>query len=125
MKIINSTGVKNLVDIGLEKDFLASDEISDFLPQNIFSPEEIEDAFDFLSESDIDVVGTIQEKVEPREEESAGWGDAQKSSSERPDNIIWAYLKDIGHVSLLTPDEDLRIAKKIEEGERTAKNILF
>ena len=125
MTINNSTEVKHLVDIGMEKGFLTSDEINDFLPRNIFSPEDIEDVFDFLSESDIDIVETIQEKAKSREEESPEWGDAEKLPSERADNIIWAYLKDIGHVSLLTSDEEYQIAKKIEEGERTAKNILF
>jgi RNA polymerase primary sigma factor len=125
MTIKNSTDIKHLVDIGMEKGFLTSDEINDFLPQNIFSPEDIEDVFDFLLESDIDIVETIQEKVESNEEESSSWGEVEKIPSERTDNIIWAYLKDIGRVSLLTPDEEHRIAKKIEEGERKARNILF
>jgi RNA polymerase primary sigma factor len=122
MRITNSTEVKHLVDIGTEKGFLTSNEINDFLPRNIFSPEDVEDVFDFLSESDIDIVETIQVKVESREEEGTDWGG---SPSEGTDNVIWAYLKDIGHVSLLTADEEHRIAKEIEEGETTAKNILF
>jgi RNA polymerase primary sigma factor len=125
MTIKNSTDVKHLVDIGMEKGFLTSDEINDFLPRDIFSPEDIEDVFDFLQESDIDIVETIQDKVESHEEESANWGEVEKIPSERTDNIIWAYLKDIGRVSLLTPDEEHQIAIKIEEGERRARNILF
>jgi len=124
MTISNSTEVKHLVDVGMEKGHLTSDEINNFLPRSIFSPEDIEDVFDFLSESDIDIVEMIQEKAKSREEESTDW-DAEKLPSERTDNIILAYLKDIGHISLLTPDEEYQIAKKIEEGERTAKNILF
>jgi RNA polymerase primary sigma factor len=125
MTIKNTAVIKHLTDIGLEKGFLTSEEINDLLPHNIFSPEDIEDVFDFLSEADIDIVETIQEKAESHEEESSDWGEAEKLPSERTDNIIWAYLKDIGRVSLLTPDEEQHIAKKIEEGERTAKNILF
>ena len=111
--------------MGMEKGFLTSDEINDFLPHNIFSPEDIEDVFDFLSESDIDIVETIKEKAGAHEEEGPDWGETERIPSERTDNIVWAYLKDIGHVSLLTPDEECRIAEKLEEGERTAKNILF
>ena len=55
----------------------------------------------------------------------ADGGDAEKLPSETTDNIIWAYLKDMGHVSLLTSDEEYQIAKKIEEAEKKAKNILF
>jgi RNA polymerase primary sigma factor len=125
MTVHNSTTVKDLVDVGMEKGFLTSDEINDFLPREIFSPEDVEDVFDFLSESDIDIVETIQGKVESGKEKSTDWGGVEKLPSETSDNIVWAYLKDIGHVSLITSDEEYQIAKKIEEAERKAKNILF
>ncbi len=125
MTIEDSTEIKQLINLGTDKGYLTSDEINNFLPQNIFSPEDIETVFDLLSESDIDLVETIEEKAESPEEESADWEEAEKIPSEKTDNIIWAYLKDIGRVSLLTPDEERQIAKKIEKGERDARNILF
>ncbi len=125
MSIKNYSEIKHLINLGMEKGYLTPDEINDVLPQNIFSPEDIEDIFDFLSESNIDIVETIKEKVETPEEETQEWGEAERFPSERTDNIIWAYLKDIGRVSLLTSDEEYRIAKKIEEGERKIRNLLF
>ena len=125
MAVKNISGIKSLIDMGMEKGYLTPDEINDFLPQNIFSPEEIEDIFDFLTESNIDVTDTIKEKTEAAEEESPEWGEMEKFPSERTDNIIWAYLKDIGRVSLLTSDEEYLIAKKIEEGERRIRSLLF
>jgi RNA polymerase primary sigma factor len=125
MTIKNSAEVRHLVDIGIAKGYHPSDETNEYSPHSIFSPEGMEDVLDFFSESDIDIGEAIKEKVESREEGSADWEEAEKLSSERTDNIIWAYLKDIGHISLLTPDEEHGIAIRIEEGERTAKNILF
>jgi RNA polymerase primary sigma factor len=125
MTIKSSTEIKQLMDTGIEKGYLTAEGISDFLNNNIFSPEDIEDASDFLSESDIDIVETIKGKIETHEETNSDWRETERLPSERTDNIIWTYLKDIGHVSLLTPDEENRIAKKIEEVERKAKNILF
>ncbi|MCX5804590.1 MAG: sigma-70 family RNA polymerase sigma factor [Proteobacteria bacterium] len=125
MIIKNSTEIKQLMDLGMDKGYLTSDEINDSLPQNIFSPEDIKSVFDFLSESDIDIVETIQEKIESHEEESADWGEVEKVPLEKTDNIIWAYLKDIGRVSLLTRDEEQQIGKKIEKGESNTRNILF
>jgi RNA polymerase primary sigma factor len=125
MTIKNFSEIKQLIDIGMEKGYLTPDEINDFLPQNIFSPEDIEDIFDFISESNIDIVETIKDKAEAPEEEGQDWGEIEKFPSERTDNIIWAYLKDIGRVSLLTSDEEYLIAEKIEEGEKKIRNLLF
>ena len=124
MAIDKSTKVKDLVDGGMEKGFLRSDEINDFLPRKIFAPEDVEDVFDFLSESDIDVVEMMQEKVEPRREDSTDGGEVEKLPSETADNMIWAYLKDVGHVALLTSDQEYQIAKKIEEAEQKGKEHL-
>jgi RNA polymerase primary sigma factor len=125
MQIKNSDEMKQLVGMGTEKGFLTSDEINDLLPQDIFSPEDIEDAFDFLSESDVDLVETMKGKSEVLDEAGPDWGEPEKAPSERTDNIIWAYLKDIGHVSLLTSNEEYQIAKEITEGERAIKRVLF
>lgn len=125
MTVKNYGEIKHLVNMGMEKGYLTPEEINDFLPQNIVSPEEIEDIFDYLSESNIDIVETIKEKIETPEEESHEWGEMERFPSERTDNIIWAYLKDIGRVSLLTSEEEYLIAKRIEEGEGKMRNLLF
>ncbi len=126
MSIKNFDQIKTLIDIGMEKGYLTPDEINDFLPQNIFSPEDIEDIFDFLSESNIDVVETIKEKIETGgEEEQREWEETERFPTEKTDNIIWAYLKDIGRISLLSSDEEYDIAKHIEDGERKIRSLLF
>jgi RNA polymerase primary sigma factor len=118
----DSTKVKDLVDEGMEKSFLESDEIIDFLPRKILTSE---DVFDFLSESDIDIVDMMEGKMTSRKEQSMDEGDVERLPSETGDNVTWAYLKDMGHVTLLTSAEEYQIAKKIEEAERKEKNILF
>ncbi len=125
MAINNSTQIKDLVDLGVEKDFLESQETNDFLPRESFSPEDGEDTFDFLSESDTDIFETIQMKGKSGKGRKTDGEEVERAPSETSDNIIWAYLKDMGHVSLLTSDEEYQIAKKIEEAEKKAKNILF
>jgi len=109
----------------IEKDFSVSDENSDFLPLESFSIDDGEATFDFLSASHIDVFETIQEKISPNKKNGTGGGYAERSSSETTDNVVWAYLKDMGHMTLLTSEEEHQIAEKIEEEEAKAKNILF
>jgi RNA polymerase primary sigma factor len=124
MALKNYDEIKQLIDIGLEKGYLTPDEINDYLPQGVYSPEEIEDIFDYLTAANIDITETIKEKTE-QTEETRDWEEIEKFSGEKTDNIIWSYLKDIGKVSLLTPEEEYEIARKIEEGEREIINLLF
>lgn len=125
MTLNNSTNIKEVVDEGEVKTFLEPEDINDFIPRESYASENAEDAFEYLSESDMDIVEMIQEKGSSRREEvSEGLG-SEKIASETTDNIIWAYLKDMGHVSLLTSEEEYHIAQMIEETERKAKNILF
>ena len=77
----------------MDKGFFGFDETNDFIPREIFSPEDVEDVFDYLSESDIDIVETIQEKVGSRKEVSTDVGGGVRPPSETTGNIIWAYLK--------------------------------
>jgi RNA polymerase primary sigma factor len=123
--IRNDDQVKTLIDIDMEKGYLTPDEINDFLPQNICSPEDIEDIFNFLPESNIDVVDTMKEKIEAPEEEQREWEEVKRLPAEKTDTIIWAYLKDIGRVSLLTSEEEYDIAKRIEVGENKIRGLLF
>ena len=125
MTKINSTNVEDLVDTGMENGFPGSDEINDFLPREIVSHEDVKDVFDFLSEPKIDIFETIQGKEGSYKEESMAGGDVEKVSSETADNAVWAYLKDMARMPLLSSDEEYQIAKKIEEAQKKGKNILF
>lgn len=120
-----STNVKDLANEGMEKGCLGSYEIDDVLPREVSAPEDVEDVFGFPLESDLDIVDILDGKFASRKEQGTEGGEAETSSSETSDNTIWAYLKDIGRVALLTPAEEYQIAKRIEEAERKEKNILF
>ena len=121
----NYDQAKTLIDGGMEKEYRTPDEINDFLPQDISSPEDVEDIFDLLSESNIDVVDTMKETIEAPEEGQREWEETERFPAENSDNIIWAYLKHMGKVSLLTSEEEYEIAKRIEVGESKIRGLLF
>ena len=123
--IKNYDQVKTLADLGMEKGYLTTDEISYFLPQNVCSPEDVEHIFEFLPESNIDVVDTMKEKVEAPEEEQREWEEVERFPAEKTDTIIWAYLKDMGRVSLLTSEEEHDIGKQMEVEENKIRGLLF
>ncbi|MHB8109872.1 MAG: sigma-70 family RNA polymerase sigma factor [Syntrophorhabdaceae bacterium] len=121
---INNTEAREVLDGGIEEDILESHELGDFSGGEVFSHDESEEAFDFFPESGIDLVETIQGPDRSRTA-TADKPEVEREHSETSNNIVWAYLKDMGHVSLLTADEEYSIAKKIEEAEQKAINILF
>jgi len=126
MALYNSSiKVNKLLRAEIKKDSSGPDEIDDFLTQEISHPADAEDVSDFFSESVIDMVETMKGAVLKGKEKSPEWGELETSPSETADNIVWAYLKDIGHVPLLIHNEEDQIAKKLGEAERKAMSILF
>jgi RNA polymerase primary sigma factor len=67
----------------------------------------------------------MKEKIEPPEEGERDWEEVKRLPAERTDNIIYAYLKDAGRVSLLTSEEEYDIGKQIEVGENKIRGLLF
>ncbi len=120
----NNTKIKDALDVEIEKVFPGSDDTGDCLPRGILTSGDTEEEFDFIADSDIDLVDTIEQGGGSRKERGTDPDDIEKSSSES-ENIVWAYLKDMGQVSLLTPDEEMYISQKIEEAEKKAMRILF
>ncbi len=118
MRIKNSAEVQYLADTGIEKGYFASGEINRLFHHDIFPSE---DTYDLLSEP-LDVSVIMREKADLPEE---GWDEPGRNPPDQPDNLMWSYLKDMGRLSCLTLEEERDIAKKIEERERTARNILF
>lgn len=122
--------MKNFNDINhaddVESDFLISDESDNFFRRKGSPREDAEDvefALDLFSESDI--FETIEEKIAPREQTTGAEESGEAHPDKKDNNLIWAYLKEIGRVALLTSDEERHIARKVEEGNRRAKIILF
>jgi len=109
--------------MGKEKGFLTYDEVNDILPSDIVSSEQIDDLMIMFDENDIEIVDAVQKVKIPkrkipelREEEKDL--DIDEESYSKGNDPVRMYLSEMGSVSLLTRDEEVKIAKRIEEGER-------
>ncbi len=120
--------VRRLIEIGRERGFLTYDQISETLSESEdLSPEQMEDIYHLLREEGIQVVDkgkTLDEEtVEPIVGDT-GLSDDELSSVEGPiDDSVRMWLREIGRTRLLTFDEEVRLAKRMEAGEK-AKKIL-
>jgi RNA polymerase primary sigma factor len=134
-KDIQSDEVKKLISLGEEKGFLTYDDVNEMLPSDIVSSDQIDEIIMLFGEKNIDIIDTdkgekiilkktVEEAVETKEEEEEELLTVLPSGA-RTGDPVKMYLREMGLVSLLNRDEEVEIAKKIEEGEREITDAVF
>ena len=134
-KDIQSDEVKKLISLGEEKGFLTYDDVNEMLPSDIVSSDQIDEIIMLFGEKNIDIIDTDKgekiilkktvEEVAEAKEEGEEELLAILPSGARTGDPVKMYLREMGLVSLLNRDEEVEIAKKIEEGEREVTDAVF
>ena len=118
----------------IKKNVLENREILDFFRGEILDPEKLDRIYDFLDSQHVDVLRLDEEEIEPdlfleeeMEEEEEITVDPMDLSV--PDGISLAdpirmYLKEIGKIPLLSTEEEIELAKRMEKGDEEARKKL-
>ncbi|WP_055668038.1 RNA polymerase sigma factor RpoD [Desnuesiella massiliensis] len=112
--------VKRLIEKGKKSGTLTYKEIMDELDEIDLSPEQIEKIYEVLETMGIDVIGDIQDEMTDVGEDL----DLSIPEGIAIDDPVRMYLKEIGKVPLLSSDEEIQLAQKIEDGDQAAKKKL-
>ncbi|HET8528281.1 MAG TPA: sigma-70 factor domain-containing protein, partial [Gaiellaceae bacterium] len=118
--------VQKLVTEGQEKGYLSYDEIATALDDVELTKEQVEDFYTYLVEHSIELVEGEQHKTPPKqdmqaEEEKLPQVPKLDLTVEPSLDSLRLYLREIGKVPLLTADQEVSLAKRIERGDMAAK----
>lgn len=130
-------GLKTLLDVGKRRGFLTFDQVNDVLPDDATSPERIHGLLEMLDEMGVELVS--EDEAESRlqasgeldddddiedEEESEDEDDSELTPedldevSRRIDDPVRMYLTQMGEIPLLTREQEINLAKRIEDTRR-------
>ena len=104
-----------LIEVGKKRGQLTYDEINEALPSEFFTPDEIEDLMDLLSDMGVRIVDA--DEAAPKDEEKT-------PEYEKTEDLVQAYFHSMGDISILTKDEEVELAKKLEEGKEIIAEII-
>ncbi|MCA0278995.1 MAG: RNA polymerase sigma factor RpoD [Proteobacteria bacterium] len=132
---LSDDAVKKMIKVAKKRGYVTMDELNSVLPSEEVTSEQIEDTMAMLSDMGINVV----EDDEQGEEAEAAEGDAEEDANElaeqtgtavaatttkkeptdRTDDPVRMYLREMGSVELLSREGEIAIAKRIEAGRET------
>ena len=119
------TVIRDLVEIGKAKGQLSTKEILDALGELDFDPEQIEKFYDTLENQGVEIVEDFDEmQLDENDLVKAGEIELEGSEGIAIDDPVKVYLKEIGRVPLLTPEEEVDLAVRITNGDEAAKKRL-
>ena len=120
------TVLRELIEMGKSKGHLSTKEILDALGEMDFDPEHVEKFYDTLENQGIEIV----EDFDDIQLDDADLAKAEEldpslgADGVAIDDPVKVYLKEIGRVPLLTPDEEVDLAVRISNGDEAAKKRL-
>ncbi len=121
--------VKQLLARGKKQGYLTYDEINELIPEEMLSPEQIDETLIMFDENEIEVIDEKTEKKLISQKK-------EKGKKILPDKLtdtdfgtvtdpVKMYLREMGLVTLLSREGEVEIAKKIEAGEQEVLHALL
>lgn len=118
--------VREILHEGREKGYMTYDDLEKHLPKEFLTPEVIDSLYTNLMELGVDVIeevkaGSIDGEAMPEVEAADDLEDLDELPLSDP---VRMYLREIGKIELLKPEQEVEYAKGVEEGRTECKDKL-
>jgi RNA polymerase primary sigma factor len=113
--------IRALAELGVERGYLTLDEVGAVLEEVELSKEQIEDFHNYLLEHAVELIDSDVRAIDQPEVPAA----ALDLTVEPSLDSLRLYLREIGKVSLLTAEQEVQLAKRIERGDMIAKRAMI
>ncbi|MDM8543383.1 RNA polymerase sigma factor RpoD [Desulfococcaceae bacterium HSG9] len=122
--------IRDLIAKGKKQGSLTYDEINEFLPDEMFTEEQLDRTLILFQESGIEIVGSqnirrMRKSIKPKKKSDTKTKSASDHDFGTVTDPVKMYLREMGMVTLLTREGEVEIAKKIEAGEQDVLKALL
>ena len=118
------TVIKDLVSQGKASGHVSTGEILEAMGEMDFNPDEIEKLYDSMESMGVEIVEGLDESAEHEKADKHEDVVIPTGEISTTDDPVKVYLKEIGNVPLLSAEEELKLAKRISEGDEKARRRL-
>ena len=125
MEKLITKSFKRLLDKGIHRGFITYEELAKSLGKRHFSNENIEKAFLYIFDNKICLVEKKSDYSSTRKKESSSTDSDKNVDTDKSDDPIRMYLREMGGVELLSREGEIAIAKRIEAGKNVMIRALF
>ncbi len=121
---------KELIELGKEQHYVTYEQIAEILKGLEVDNDSLDELYNNLMENDIQVISEEEEAGEDGginpilDEEPILLDDAELTKDININDPVRMYLKEIGRISLLSPEEELELSEKVAQGDEEAINKL-
>ncbi|MBM3256129.1 MAG: sigma-70 family RNA polymerase sigma factor, partial [Candidatus Moranbacteria bacterium] len=120
--------IESLMQEGRQRGFVTEAEILEVVPETEEQIELMEKIYKDLAKAGVEIVEGeaeyLEEEKNVKEAETAKRGGSSANEEATGGDTIQMYLREIGKVRLLSSEEEVSLAKRIEKGDRIAKQRL-